>query len=382
MRLIEVTLPDGDKVQPILKATLKTEPLDHRLTEPDAQGKRLLRLTFRDGDGQKAIDAVQAIMEGEQNWRLVVIPIEASVPRIDEDPDEATRVKRRLALREEMFQDIAKGAEINSDFLMLTALSTVVVVFGLSADNVAAVIGAMVIAPLLGPILAFSFGSALGDLPLMLKAARTAVAGLALGLALSFLVGLFYEPNLYSNELMSRTVVGPDSAALALAAFEAFHRFEVEVEEELVREAFAAVRSPGRLEPVPRSEQALIVLDGAHNPAGIASLAEALTTEFAFERRVVVLGVLDDKDVEAMVAALVGVADHVVAVPPDNPRAADPERIARACATHALSVEVAADVEEAIDLASGVTRPADGVIVTGSLYLVGEAREALGLDPA
>lgn len=172
------------------------------------------------------------------------------------------------------------------------------------------------------------------------------------------------------------------NAALALAAFEAFHRFEVEVEDELVREAFAAVRSPGRLEPVPRSEQALIVLDGAHNPAGIASLAEALTTEFAFERRVVVLGVLDDKDVEAMVAALVGVADHVVAVPPDNTRAADPERIARACATHALSVEVAADVEEAIDLASGVTRPADGIIVTGSLYLVGEAREALGLDPA
>ncbi|WP_107713273.1 TIGR00341 family protein [Oceanicaulis sp.] len=218
MRLIEVTFPDGDKVQPILKATLKTEPLDHRLTEPDTQGKRLLRLTFRDGDGQKAIDAVQAILEGEQNWRLVVIPIEASVPRIDEDADEATRKKRRLALREEMYQDIDQGAQINSDFLMLTALSTVVVVFGLSADNVAAVIGAMVIAPLLGPILAFSFGSALGDLPLMIKAAKTAVTGLAFGLALSFAVGLVYEPNLYSNELMSRTVVGPDSAALALAA--------------------------------------------------------------------------------------------------------------------------------------------------------------------
>ena len=66
MRLIEVTFPDGEKVQPILKATLKTNPLDHRLTEPDNQGKRLLRLTFRDGDGQKAIDAVQAILEGRQ----------------------------------------------------------------------------------------------------------------------------------------------------------------------------------------------------------------------------------------------------------------------------------------------------------------------------
>jgi len=218
MRLIEITLPDGDKVQSILKATLKTQPLDHRLTEPDGQGKRLLRLTFRDGDGQKAIDAVQAILDGEEGWRLVVIPIEASVPRIDESPDQASRAKRTLALREEMYDDIAKGAQINSDFLLLTALSTVVVVFGLSADNIAAVIGAMVIAPLLGPILAFSFASALGDLPLMARAARTASAGLALGLGLSYAVGLIYEPNLFSDELMSRTVVGLDSPALALAA--------------------------------------------------------------------------------------------------------------------------------------------------------------------
>ena len=218
MRLIEISFPDGDKVQPILKATLNTEPHDHRLTEPDGQGQRLLRLTFRDGDGQKAIDAVQALMDGETGWRLVVLPIEASVPRIDESPDESLRQKRTLALREEMYQDIAKGAQINTDFLLLTALSTVVVVFGLSADNIAAVIGAMVIAPLLGPILAFSFGSALGDLKLMTQAARTAVTGLALGLGLSFCVGLIYEPNLYSDELMSRTVVGLDSPALALAA--------------------------------------------------------------------------------------------------------------------------------------------------------------------
>lgn len=218
MRLIELSFPDGDRVQPILKATLKTDPLDHRLSEPDERGRRLLRLVFRDGDGQKAIDAIQALLEDESDWRLVVIPIEASAPRIDEAPDAAARKQRTLALREEMYQDIAKGARINADFLLLTAFSTIVVVFGLSADNIAAVIGAMVIAPLLGPILAFSFGSALGDLSLMGRAARTALAGLGLGLALSFAVGLVYEPNLQSAELMSRTIVGLDSPALALAA--------------------------------------------------------------------------------------------------------------------------------------------------------------------
>lgn len=219
MRLIEVSFPDGDRVQPLLKATLKTEPLDHRLTEPDDRGRRLLRLVFRDGDGQKAIDAIQAILDSEEDWRLVVLPVEATAPKVDETADQvARRQQRTLALREEMYEDIAKGARLNSDFALLTALSTIVVVFGLSADNVAAVIGAMVIAPLLGPILAFSFGSALGDLTLMAKAARTAVAGLTLGLGISFAIGLVYEPNLLSDELMSRTVVGLDSPALALAA--------------------------------------------------------------------------------------------------------------------------------------------------------------------
>jgi uncharacterized hydrophobic protein (TIGR00341 family) len=218
MRLIELSFADGDRTQPLLKATLKTEPVDHRLTEPDDRGRRLLRLVFKDGDGQKAIDAIQAIMENEVDWRLVVLPIEATLPKIDESPNEAAKVRRTLALREELYDDIAKGARLNSDFLLLTALSTIVVVFGLSADNIAAVIGAMVIAPLLGPILAFSFASALGDLPMMGKAARTSVAGLAMGLGLSFAIGLIYEPNLASGELMSRTVVGLDAPALALAA--------------------------------------------------------------------------------------------------------------------------------------------------------------------
>lgn len=219
MRLIEVSFPDGDRVQPLLKATLKTEPLDHRLTEPDERGRRLLRLVFRDGDGQRAIDAIQAILEQEVDWRLVVIPVEATAPKLEPEANAAEkRQQRTLALREEMYEDIARGARLNSDFLLLTALSTIVVVFGLSADNVAVVIGAMVIAPLLGPILAFSFGSALGDLTLMGKAARTAVAGLTLGLVISFAIGIMYEPDLFSDELMSRTVVGLDSPALALAA--------------------------------------------------------------------------------------------------------------------------------------------------------------------
>jgi dihydrofolate synthase / folylpolyglutamate synthase len=172
------------------------------------------------------------------------------------------------------------------------------------------------------------------------------------------------------------------NAAVALAAFEAFHRFEVEVDPDLVQEALASVRVPGRLEPVPGEGRALVVLDGAHNPAGMSALAGALLAEFGFDRRVAVLGILDDKDVEAMVGLLAPAVDHVVAVAPDSPRAADPSRITAACERLGLSCEEADDVEHALDLAIGVTRPSDGIVVTGSLYLVGEARTLLGLDPA
>lgn len=217
MRLIELTFPDGDRVQPLVKATLKTDPVDHRLSEPDARGRRLLRLVFEHGDGQKAIDAIQAILEDETDWRLIVVPVEASLPK-REDAADGAKQARTLALREELYDDVARGARLNADFMLLTALSTIVVVFGLAADNVAAVIGAMVIAPLLGPILAFSFASALGDWPLMMRAGRTALAGLGLGLAISIAIGAVFAITLSSAELMSRTVVGLDSTALALAA--------------------------------------------------------------------------------------------------------------------------------------------------------------------
>lgn len=219
MRQIELSFPDGDRAQPLLKAATRAEPLDLVVYAPDQRGRRLMRLVFRDGEGQAFIDAVQAVLENENDWRLVVLPVEASLPAVEEPAgSDAAKAQRRIALREELYQDVEAGARLTRDFLLLTALSTVVAVFGLNADNIAAVIGAMVIAPLLGPILAFSFGSALGDLDLMARAARTALSGLFLGLALSFGIGLVFGVNLESAELASRADVGVDSAALALAA--------------------------------------------------------------------------------------------------------------------------------------------------------------------
>jgi dihydrofolate synthase / folylpolyglutamate synthase len=179
------------------------------------------------------------------------------------------------------------------------------------------------------------------------------------------------------------------NAAAALAAVEGFLGFAGGLDPEVVREGFAAVRSPGRLEVVRRGGAAEggpdlppVVLDGAHNPAGMQALARALREEFAHRHRVVVLGVLGDKDVEAIVAEVTGAADHLVVTAPPSPRAADPERLAAAAAARGVSVERATDVAAALELASGLATAEDAVVVTGSLHTVGAARDALGLEPA
>ncbi|GIS84229.1 MAG: hypothetical protein CM1200mP16_05290 [Nitrospina sp.] len=97
-------------------------------------------------------------------------------------------------------------------------LSTVVVAIGLLENNVAVVIGAMVIAPLLGPNIALALGAALGDAHLMWKAFKTIITGIGLAMFLSIGLGMYHPMNLDSPELLARTDAGLDSMALALAS--------------------------------------------------------------------------------------------------------------------------------------------------------------------
>jgi len=148
----------------------------------------------------------------------VVIPIEATLPR-EEEPEKKTKIiSATETTREELYNSIGKNARLNRTFLLLIFLSTVVVAIGLLKDNVAVVIGAMVIAPLLGPNLAMALGTALGDTELMWKAFKTGIAGMSLALALSILIGIFWPLNIESRELLARTYVGLDSAVLAMAS--------------------------------------------------------------------------------------------------------------------------------------------------------------------
>ncbi len=145
---------------------------------------------------------------------------------------------------------------------------------------------------------------------------------------------------------------------------------------------FAAVQWPGRLEIV--QEAPLLILDGAHNDASAAALAAAMQTEFRYRRLLLVLGLLADKDAAAILRPLLPPADAVIFTQSGHPRAAGAAIVCDA----ALEVQTPAtsaawtiqdSVAAALSAALAAAEPADAILVTGSLSVVGEARAACGL---
>lgn len=190
------------------------------VTAPAGDGERQLwHLLVKPEACQAVLDALQSILADSKGARIVMLPVEATLPRVEEKTpiDEGEGGKAEIT-REALYESVAKGARLDANYLLMVALSTVVAAIGLNEDSVAIVIGAMVIAPLLGPNLALALATAMGDAALMYRAATAGILGLLLALGLSFLIGLGWAPDLASQELVARTRVGMDSIALALAS--------------------------------------------------------------------------------------------------------------------------------------------------------------------
>ncbi len=171
------------------------------------------------------------------------------------------------------------------------------------------------------------------------------------------------------------------NAASALVAVEAFFG-DQPLDIEAVRAGFAAVTSPGRCEVVHRDPT--LILDAAHNPHGAKALAETLKNEFNFDEIVAVVGVFGDKDAAGILQELEPIVDHVIVTQSSSSRAmssAELEKLASAIFGNDRVFEVS-DLHGALDRAvTDATRPLSedtvGIIVTGSVVTVGEARTYL-----
>jgi dihydrofolate synthase/folylpolyglutamate synthase len=178
------------------------------------------------------------------------------------------------------------------------------------------------------------------------------------------------------------------NAACALAAVEAFFGAGAAggaLDADVVRAAFDAVRSPGRLESVRSSPT--VLLDAAHNPAGMTASVAAIAESFQFRRLVAVVAMMADKDVAGMLALLEPVVDEIVVTQTSATRGLDVDELAAAAVAvfgaDRVTVEPRLDdaIEAGVQLAEETgdeLRSGAGVLVTGSVVTVGEARVLLG----
>jgi dihydrofolate synthase/folylpolyglutamate synthase len=163
------------------------------------------------------------------------------------------------------------------------------------------------------------------------------------------------------------------NAAVALAVLELLEKRGLAISPEAVREGLQKTRWPGRQEQVAQDRR--ILLDGAHNPAAALTLAQTLKQARGNGRLIYVMGIMADKEVDTILARLLPLAQTVIFTRPQYFRSATTVDLARRAAPYHLEVIQVPRVAEAIQRAQALAGPDDRIVITGSLFTVGEAKE-------
>jgi dihydrofolate synthase/folylpolyglutamate synthase len=165
------------------------------------------------------------------------------------------------------------------------------------------------------------------------------------------------------------------NAALALGAVDLLSEKGMGISDTSVLEGLRDARWEGRLELIARDPR--VVVDGAHNPAGIATLREALLSDFTYRRLIVVFGALRDKDCAGMLKRILPLADMLILTRPKEGRAASTGDLVSTVESRYLRhVEIVEDSGEALARARSLAGRDDLICVAGSLYLVGEIKRS------
>lgn len=231
LRLLQVVLPVACADE--LETCIADTPPDLVWRDDIAGGLRFITVLLRADEVETLSDAINERFRTEPGFRLILFPIEATKPPLPEpvpaeqdpeaeaagsDPAPVPKPLIGRISREELYEDIAAGVSGGRIFVAMVVLSTVVAAAGLLRDSAAVIIGAMVIAPLLGPNMALALGTTLGDRSLIRRSLAANAAGGSLALTMSIVVGLLVPVNAEAAELVARAEVGPTDIVLALAS--------------------------------------------------------------------------------------------------------------------------------------------------------------------
>ena len=223
LRLIEIILPQGylNMAQELIQ---ENDPLDF-WKEEITEGQMRFKVLVPTEKTEQMMDALEKRFSKIDGFRIVLFAVEASVPRPEKkEKTQLTSVdskseKRGARIgREELYSDVDKMSRLSWIFIILIILASVVAAVGILRNNVIFIIGAMVIAPVLGPNVALSLGTTLGDGGLSKRALTTIALGIVTVFVFSAIVGMIFKVNTQIPELVSRTEVNFGDIVLALAA--------------------------------------------------------------------------------------------------------------------------------------------------------------------
>src|SRR6056297_65249 len=236
LRKIEIVVPDEEESS--CKELLDDETVIHYWRDHSEHSGYILNVLVEAVDTEKFLDKAEKKFNTSEGFRLVMVTVDATLPRIEKEDEENEddesdgdndangkveeeekgKIKNIRVSREELYTEISDAVDLNRVYLSLVMLSTVVAALGILRDNTAVVIGAMVIAPLLGANVGLSLSTTLADWELGFDSIKTNVAGISVAIAISILLGMLMPVDAELYHIASRTEVHLSDIALALAS--------------------------------------------------------------------------------------------------------------------------------------------------------------------
>ena len=189
-----------------------------------SDGRSIVSFLIDAETAEELFDRMEKKYKASPHFRIIVNPVEAVIPRKEEvkeepaEPEAKPEMKKVFLLRisrAELYDDITDFSQMTRNFIIMVVLSSVVAGIGILTDNIAVLVGAMVIAPLLGPNISLAFGTVLGDIPLVRKSAITGLVATVIALIIAFGWGMFYGVKL---EILTNAEISLSDIILAFVS--------------------------------------------------------------------------------------------------------------------------------------------------------------------